>query len=123
MSTKSEVIGNAVLSGIDTLEAGAEEKLHFGANEARKLTKAGSRWAARTETASQRKARMLKRQLHHEAKQLRTQAKQAAGFVTRHTRTALASGERYVRNKPVSALAIASGAAFLLGIFAGRLRR
>lgn len=122
MSTKSQEVGNAVLHGIDTLESGVHDTVHSGANSARNVTKVSSRWAAGQETNAMRKARMLKRDLRKQAAQLRRTVSDSVESVGDTARSGVATTQKYVKHNPWTAMAIASGAALLIGAFLGRRR-
>jgi ElaB/YqjD/DUF883 family membrane-anchored ribosome-binding protein len=123
MSTKSEVVGKRVINGIDGAESTAHDAVHAGADGARHLTKASARWAARQEAAAARKARILKRRLDKQAVQLSKAAGKTVGAVADTARDAVTTSGRYVRKNPWPAVAIASGAALVLGALLGRRPR
>lgn len=122
MSTKSQEVGKALLHGIDTLESGAHSTVHAGANTARTVAKVGSRWAADQETAATRKARMLKRDLRRQSAQLRRSVNHSMEVVGDKARYTVDATNQYVKRKPWTAVAIASGVALLIGALLGRRR-
>lgn len=123
MSTRSESIGKRVINGIDDIETSAAHGLHSGANGARKLTKASSRWASRQETNAARKTRLLKRRLEKQTDHLATVAGRSIDSVTGTAREAAAASGRYIRKNPWPAVAITSAAALLVGALLGRRSR
>lgn len=122
MSTKSEIVGKRVIDGIDGLETSAHDGVHAGADGARQLTKASSRWAARQEAAAARKARMLKRSLDKQTVRLSKAAGKSVDAVSSTAREATTAGGRYIRKNPWSTVAIASAAAMVVGALLGRRR-
>lgn len=122
MSTRSAALGKSALNGIDGLEAGAHRTVHAGAETARDATKATSRWAAEREVSATRSARLMKRRLTHQAALLRRAADDSMRTVASTTRGAMKTTNRYVQRNPWSAIAIASGAAILIGALLGRRR-
>lgn len=122
MSTKSQEVGNVLLHGIDTLESGAHDTVHAGANSARGATKASSRWAAGQETSALRKARMLKRDLRKQSAQLRRTVNDSVEMVGDKARSSVATTQNYVKHNPWTAMAIVSGTALLVGALLGRRR-
>lgn len=122
MSTKSEIVGKRVIDGINGLEAGAHNGVHAGADSARQVTKASSRWAARQEASAARKARMLKRNLDKQAVRLNKAASKSLSAVSDTARDAATAGGRYVRKNPWTTLALASAAGIVLGALLGRRR-
>lgn len=122
MSTKSQEVGKALLHGIDTLESGAHDTVHAGADTARKATKVGSRWAAHQETTATRKARMLKRDLSRQTAHLRRSVSDSVEMVGDKARHTLSATNQYVKRKPWTAVAVASGVALVIGALLGRRR-
>jgi ElaB/YqjD/DUF883 family membrane-anchored ribosome-binding protein len=122
MSTKSQEVGAALLHGIDTLESGAHDSVHAGANTARTATKIGSRWAAGQETHALQKARELKRDLRKQSAQLKRRMNESVEMVGDTARSSALSTRKYVKQNPWKALAMASGAALLIGALLGRRR-
>ncbi len=120
MSTKSQEVGKAVLNGIDALEAGAHDTVHSGAVGARRVTKASSRWAARQEASAMRKARLVKGDLKKQASQLQSSAYDKVEMAGDKARQVASNTHQYVKNKPWTAVAIASGIGVLLGALLGR---
>jgi ElaB/YqjD/DUF883 family membrane-anchored ribosome-binding protein len=122
MSTKSQEVGTAVLHGIDTLESGVHDTVHAGADSARHVTKASSRWAAGQETSAIRKARMLKRDLRKQTAQLQRTVNDSVEMMGDKARSTVATTQRYVKRNPWTAMAIVSGAALLIGALLNRPR-
>lgn len=122
MITKSEVIAKRVINGIDGVEASAHNGLHAGADSARELTRASSRWAARQETAAARKTRILKRRLERQTRELSLAAGKSIDSAVATAKESVASGERYVRQNPWRAIAITSAAALVAGALLARRR-
>ncbi|MGC3981758.1 MAG: hypothetical protein QM808_10885 [Steroidobacteraceae bacterium] len=122
MSTKSQEVGKAVLHGIDTLESGAHDKVHSSANSARSATRASARWASRQEAMAARRAHMLQSDMKKQAVRLRKSVNNSMDMASTKARQVADAGAGYVKRKPWKALAIASGAALLVGMFLGRRR-
>lgn len=122
MSTKSQEVGAALLHGIDALESGVHDTVHTGANSARQATKASSRWAASQETNAIRKARLLKRDLRKQTAQLQRTVNDSVEMIGDKARSSVATTQKYVKNNPWTAVAIASGTALLIGALLGRRR-
>lgn len=122
MSTKSQEVGTALLHGIDAVESGVHDSVRAGADSARHATKATSRWAAGQETSALRKARMLKRDLRKQTAQLQRTVNDSVEMMGDKARSTVATTQRYVKRNPWTALAVASGAALLIGALLGRRR-
>jgi ElaB/YqjD/DUF883 family membrane-anchored ribosome-binding protein len=119
MSNKSRQVGKAVLQGIDTLEASAHDTVHASANGVRFATKAGARWAADHESAATDKARVLRRDLRKQSAQLRRSMDDTLSMASDRAHQAVASSQAYIKRKPLKAIAIASGAAVVVGALLG----
>ncbi len=122
MSTKSEEVGKNVVQGIDTLEKNTHKAVHAGASSARQLTKTGSRWAGRQERQASVKAQTLRRDVYKQAKQLRKTAHSSLATAASQTEQVVARGGEIIKRKPWQTIAIASGAALLVGALLGKRR-
>lgn len=120
MSTKSQAIGSVAVQGINNLEERAHNKVHSGAAAASRLVTAGSRWAGRQENAAATKTRQLKRNLKKQSVQLRKSASASVAAVGKQADQALNKTQQFIKNKPLTALAVASGAALVVGALLGK---
>ena len=123
MSTRSESIGKRLIGGIDDIEASAADGLHSGADNARKVTRLGSRWAAKHETTAARQLRILKRRLEKETAQLNKVAGRSVDWVASTARDASVTGSRYIKKNPWPAVAITAAAGLLVGALLARRER
>jgi ElaB/YqjD/DUF883 family membrane-anchored ribosome-binding protein len=123
MSTRSETIGKHLINSIDGIETSATNGLHSGADGARKVTRIGSRWAAKQETTAARQLRMLKRRLEKETAQLNKAAGKSVDWATSTARNATISGSRYIKKNPWPAVAITAAAGLLVGALLARRER
>jgi|GEM_PF-2307827 len=120
MATRSESIGKQLLNSIDGLESGAVNGVHAGADGVRKMTRAGSRWAAQQETAAARQLRILKRRLERESRQLNKAAGRSAQWMADTARDATVTGVRYIKRNPWPAVAITAAVGLLIGALLSR---